>query len=66
MRRTTISHFSFLIRSELSLTINGQYARGLTIVPIPIKNPNPSSRKVRIIWCRRRDLNPHDVAIARF
>ena len=47
MRRTTISHFSFLISHSIRalLTINGQYARELTIVPIPNKKSEPFFQK---------------------
>ena len=42
MRRTTISHFSFLIHSRLSTAIKDQHA--LWASPLPIKKPQPKLR----------------------
>ena len=40
MRRTTISHFSFLIQAKLSSAIKGRYAPGTNPEPVPFHLTN--------------------------
>ena len=42
MRRTTISHFSFLIQAKLSSAIHGHPPKGLTLNPLFIFSPQGS------------------------